>query len=309
MAQLRPDHPGTKEVARLLRKRVEAAAEVVRHARMSDEQIHEARKNLKKSRAALRLLRHALSAAEYRGLNAQLRDAARPLGLARDARVLRESLEMLADRYGEPAKRSIPQKLRRMLRSQQSEVRRQLMSSREGLRATRALLHKSHTRLKTLKPARGGWAALVPGFQETYGQGRKALKAARASGSAADLHEWRKQIKYLRYQLKMLEPLWPPLIDQWAEHAHQLSNHLGEDHDLFVLRQEIGAQEGLFSAAGDGGALCALIERCRRQLQSRAFALGERLFLEKPAQFAARFGRYWHRWKCDAHSDEQQDAP
>jgi hypothetical protein len=61
------------------------------------EAIHDARKHLKKGRAALRLARAARPHDEYRRRNATRRDAARPLGEIRDE-VLIDTLDRLARR-------------------------------------------------------------------------------------------------------------------------------------------------------------------------------------------------------------------
>src|ERR1700728_4201356 len=67
-------------------------------SRPSDVAVHRARKEIKKSRAALRLLRAALPEATYRREDAALRGAARTLNAARDARVLVRTLESLCRR-------------------------------------------------------------------------------------------------------------------------------------------------------------------------------------------------------------------
>jgi len=65
---------------------------------LSDTNVHEARKAIKKARATLRLLRNALPAATYRRENEALRNAARPLSATRDAKVLIDALDALAAR-------------------------------------------------------------------------------------------------------------------------------------------------------------------------------------------------------------------
>jgi CHAD domain-containing protein len=117
------------------------------------------------------------------------------------------------------------------------------------------------------------------------------------SRTTADLHEWRKQVKYLRYQFHLLEPLWPAIIGELADQAHALTEYLGEDHDLAVLEQRIRGGDRKLLDDQTRGALLALIERCRRRLQDKAFVLGQRLYEERPAQLRRRFGQYWRTWR------------
>jgi CHAD domain-containing protein len=62
----------------------------------TDRSVHAARKEMKRARAALRLMRASLGDAAYRRMNGQVRDAARPLTPIRDASVLIRSLELPA---------------------------------------------------------------------------------------------------------------------------------------------------------------------------------------------------------------------
>lgn len=61
--------------------------------------VHAARKALKKERSLLRLARGSLSSSVRRRENAALRDAGRRLSAARDADVLVQAIEDLAERY------------------------------------------------------------------------------------------------------------------------------------------------------------------------------------------------------------------
>jgi CHAD domain-containing protein len=61
--------------------------------------VHEARKDLKKARAVLRLARPALRSKAYRRENGALRDAGRLMSAARDADVLVTTMEGLAERF------------------------------------------------------------------------------------------------------------------------------------------------------------------------------------------------------------------
>src|SRR6266550_536207 len=86
---------GAEGIRRILRKEIEKALGAVDSARSpTDEGIHDARKRLKRARAALRLIREALGDREYR----ILRDAARPLSEIRDAKILIDIYDDLTGR-------------------------------------------------------------------------------------------------------------------------------------------------------------------------------------------------------------------
>src|SRR5579872_524749 len=89
------DHSGTRTVRRVAHGFISKAARRLSREQLSDKEVHGARKDLQKSRAALRLLRTALGDRTYRRENATLRDVARTLNTARDAKVLAQALEGL----------------------------------------------------------------------------------------------------------------------------------------------------------------------------------------------------------------------
>src|SRR3954469_20623902 len=166
----------------------------------SSVQIHEARKAIKRSRATLRLLRPTLSDRAYRVENATLRDAAEPLSAVRDARVLVESLDDLVSRERLEPKETTG--FRAALEGAQSDLRRDGTLGDRTFDRTRASLRAARDRIARSKLDSRGWADLADGLQRVYARGRKALRASRAECTAECLHEWRKQSKYLLYQLQ-----------------------------------------------------------------------------------------------------------
>src|SRR3954454_16302944 len=96
-------------VERVRREQLAAAAESLRDGEDPIEAIHDARKRIKKTRALLRLARPGLKKAEYRRRNRALRDTGRGMSANRDADVLVETVERLAERVvGQDPKKLFP---------------------------------------------------------------------------------------------------------------------------------------------------------------------------------------------------------
>ncbi|MGH8670054.1 MAG: CHAD domain-containing protein, partial [Burkholderiales bacterium] len=88
-----------------LAKALHRALALLRRPRFADRSVHEIRREIKRARAALRLLRDALGKEAYARENAALRDAGRRLSAVRDARVVQETLERVAKRGSGPLRR------------------------------------------------------------------------------------------------------------------------------------------------------------------------------------------------------------
>ncbi len=297
---LEKDEAGTKGVQRILKKESEKALESLNgnHRTLSDEAVHSARKLLKRMRADLRLLREALGDRVYRRENARFRDAARPLTELRDARVLVDTLDQLAEDGAADVERKALNKVRRTLQARYRDLRRKVAGDKSALKPVRESLEQAPQRSKKWGLPKKGWSVLGAGLERVYRASRKAFASARDQLTVDNLHEWRKQAKYLRSQLEVLQPLWPEPMEQLADQAHDLTDLLGDDHDLAVLRDTLQDAEA-FPDRATADRLCEAVDCRRRHLQDQAFALGARLFAEKPKAFVSRLKNYWQSWRAE----------
>ena len=247
--------------------------------------VHEARKDVKKTRALLRLYRRALGDATYRQENGELRDAGRALSGVRDADVLLETIDGLAERYAGRLPAGAFDAVRERLRADGVPA----SSVEESADAARARLSGALDRVGDWPLGRAGWSSVRKGLERSYARGRRAFEQAVDDRSDERLHEWRKRVKDLRYQQQLLREAWPQVIGAQAKGTKALADLLGDDHDLALL-----GERG--RASGAGGAehdeLVVLIARRRAELQDEAFRLGRRVYAESPKRFSARVGRY-----------------
>src|ERR1700733_10637342 len=70
-------------------------------------------------------------------------------------------------------------------------------------------------------------------------RGRQAFTRARGTREMEDLHAWRKRVKDLWYHERLLASTCGPTVRGHAKDLDRLSELLGDDHDLAVLRQEL----------------------------------------------------------------------
>jgi CHAD domain-containing protein len=105
------------------------------------------------------------------------------------------------------------------------------------------------------------------------------------------LHEWRKRVKDLWYELRLIAEIGGPSLRGQAKDAHALADLLGDDHDLAVLRERLLGPAG--GVAADVDAVLGLLDHRREQLQAQAMALGERVYAERPKAFLRRVRASW----------------
>lgn len=256
--------------------------------------VHSARKALKRTRSLLRLARGTIDRGERRSENAALRHAALTLSAPRDAEVTLQALEDLSDRFAGRVPQTTFDAIRTRLEAERDPARQRLLTS--GLPEQVADELKSvRTRVEEWSLERGGWRALEPGLSRGYRRGRAAFERARSEPTTENLHEWRKRAKDLWYHLRMLRPLSPGIMAGQADEAHKLSDRLGDDHDLALLREKL--ESGGTELPVDLDPVFELIDHRREQLQSEALLIGARLYAERPKNFARRIHRYWSAWR------------
>ena len=248
---------------------------------LSDESVHSARKKLKRARAGLRLLRDAVGKSAYARENAQLRDAARPFGRVRDAKATLDMLESLIAREKKHARRAVLLQLRRVLRTTRLSLLREVQRAGDVQNSARSIEAAGRRIERWRIPNRD--CVLGAGIDRIYRKGRKALAQVESDCSDANLHELRKQAKYIGQAMEIFDPLKARYLAKRIRRAESIADCLGEDHDLAIFQDRLAKPSAGPHAAYKG--LLAPIEHRRKKLQRKALKQGRRLYKSKAKAF------------------------
>jgi CHAD domain-containing protein len=121
------------------------------------------------------------------------------------------------------------------------------------------------------------------------------MRAVERQPGDEQLHEWRKRVKDLWYASQIVTPAAPKRMRRFAKSAHHLSDLLGDDHDLAVLKSYVDDHPYYFTHDSQRLALRAAIGRRREQLQREALALGPKLYQQSPKKFVRSVERSWRK--------------
>jgi len=143
---------------------------------------------------------------------------------------------------------------------------------------------------------RDGREALRQALHIVYRRGRDAFKDARDDGDAGDFHEWRKRVKYLRYQVDVLNRLWPGLMATLEDELHALSDNIGHHHDLHVLQETVHRLDPRFEAGDERELFDALVARTQERVAESALFRGARFYHPSPGDFCDAMECYWTVW-------------
>jgi excisionase family DNA binding protein len=264
-----------------------------------DEGLHEARKNCKRVRAALRLVRDEIGDPLYHQENIRFRDAAWRLATARDSWILIDSLDkIILDHPGQLPSGAFEAVRVNLLKHYEDTLACE-QADADHIPGILETLRAAFGPIENLPNQRGDFSAIQAGLRRVYLNGRRAMVQAYEEQAPAIFHEWRKQVKYLWHQVEILADLWPNVLMPLALELHTLSDYLGSDHDLAVLRLWVMEHPQDFSDQHELALLVTLIDQHRLTLEALARPLGERLYYDSPAAFTRRLKTYWQAWRTE----------
>ncbi|WPL18392.1 hypothetical protein Thiowin_03463 [Thiorhodovibrio winogradskyi] len=301
--ELDPAQPLDAEVRRIAINLIDHALAQIEAAEAAPhEAVHEVRKDCKKLRGLLRLIRPAVPSL-YKQENAVFRDAAAALSGLRDAEAAIETFDALIDHFRANLDPESLAPLRQGFEDHKASVAAGAQALDEQLDLARTALVAARERVpewvlptdRAHADAHGeaGWSLIGAGLHKTYQRGRRAMQDAYAQPSVAAFHEWRKRAKYLRYHLRLVRAAWPRVLKATYKEAKHLGDLLGDDHDLAVLEQLIDQADAFSPNRDPEQILLALSAQRSAQLREAAHGLGSRLYAEKPKQLDRRLQCYW----------------
>lgn len=241
--------------------------------------IHDIRKRIKKLRGLFRLLRAGFpEGAQEIDI---LRDLAGGLAGVRDAEVMLAAHDGVAG-YGGAGLRQVLQGRIEAARGAEAPDPAALRDALADMRA----------RSEIWRVRGGNGKVLRKGLARTLSRGGDALDHARDSRDPEAFHDWRKRVKDLWYQLRLLTPVWPAGIGPWCQVADDLGEALGTHHDLVLYVDWLETQDD-----GEAPALRAAAGIRRAAIEAQALATGARLYDADAEDVARLFTALWQGWR------------
>jgi CHAD domain-containing protein len=255
------------------------------------EGVHQARKAFKRMRALLLLIRPIIGEKAYARENQRYRGLGQKYSGVRDVQALLDTVHKLEASDAFAGKHRAVAAISEHLRGERTRAEKALAQGGAG------------SGLKALSTARRAFIRLplkdaaidevVRGLQAGYREGRRCYFKAYATDGDEEFHDWRKAMQRHWRHLQLVLSAWPEALQPRISLAQELSQLLGDEHDLSVLRERVSAH--CRSSLTDDE-MAEFLDLCRkRQMELRRLAKGRgaRLFGEKPKAFGLRIANYW----------------
>lgn len=259
--------------------------------------IHETRRTIKRIRAVLRLIRDEIGYSNYYRENSFYRDLSKHLSPARDSYVLIRTISG----FNKKAPSEFPEKeTGRLLDllSRKVDADLELFKNQSG-GFDRILedLEPAKERVGEYCHLRNDFSAIRKGIQRIYGNGYGFLKTIRKSHDEEQFHEYRKNTKYLLYQMELIQPAYPRLIKAYTGTIDEYGDLLGDTRDFERLAEFIRSQFANRALRASGQRLEEYTRRRITELMQRIQAEAGWIYAEKPGRFVKRLAKYWDSQK------------
>ena len=256
-----------------------------------EQAVHEVRKRCKEVRGLARLVRQALGP-NFKPFDRAVRDAAATLSSIRDAHAVLATFDNLRSAQAGAITPELDE-VRIGQAALAADATIQLQQSDDRLTIARSLLIDAKQQIEHWKIP-SGFSPLGDGLLVTYRRGHHGLRRAHKKTKDRRMHEWRKAVKYLWYQVRLVEQAAPSILEPLKERLDDLGDALGDDHDLTVLIERLDRDPHAYGSRKAVKHARRLARKQQRKLRRRAFRLGESLYAEDDEAFVARIEAYWN---------------
>lgn len=200
--------------------------------------VHASRKHCKKLRGLVRLVRPGMEDASQAS-NTTFRDAARRLGPIRNAHAISDTFDELLDVVGAcvpDAAAQVGSRLRDAATGMSDD------EVKDRIAGARRLITEGVELIRQWEVDDAS-TAVEGGIAKTYKRSRNRLDDLHECVETQTLHQWRKRVKYGWYHSRLLRNAAPSILTRQAARLHDLSDALGDDHDLAIIDRRLGALE------------------------------------------------------------------
>jgi CHAD domain-containing protein len=271
---------------RVLREQIESALELCRHpAKQRGITVHEVRKHLKKLRAAMRLAIPEVGKDQHTREDRCVRKIGRLVSDLRDAQVRLQTLIQLRDDTAKGPEDSPFPRIEELL-----SLERESFSAAFAGWQKQAIPQLERVEARLLKwPLEGlTWKQVCNAVGKIYKRGQRGLAKTIDDPEPENFHAWRKRVKDIWYQLRILQPLNRMVLTEMAHDAEVLGELLGREHDLNFLWARLETERGDEALRDELAHLEKLIPKRGKRLCTNALELGRRFYAEPAKAFAKR---------------------
>ena len=284
--RLKVREPLREGLKRVFCEEIDSALHMCQHpAKERGVTVHEVRKHLKKLRAAIRLAIGAVGKNCHAEEDRCVRNIGRLVSDLRDAQVRLQTFIQLRDKAAKNSERQLFPLTGELLL-----LERESFSAAFAGWQKEAIPQLENVKARLMAWPLDGltWKQICNAVCKIYRRGQRALAKVIDDPEPEDFHAWRKRVKDVWYELRILQPLNRTVLEEMAHDAELLGELLGSEHDLNFLWARLEKESADEALADELAQLQKMItKRCKR-LRRDVLELGRRFYAEPSKAFGKR---------------------
>ncbi len=264
-----------------------------------NEDIHDTRKNFKKARTVLRLVRSNIGEHSFQLENSFYRDSGRTLSDLRDSTVLIQTFDKLLKNSELEMSNFDFSVFRDFLIEKHKNIRLAKSKKSAVINSLSTDLLLGRSRVFDLPLSGDDFKLVKKNLQIIYEQGQRYMYAVLSESIKENIHEWRKRVKNLWYSMRILSNIWPEIMSPLVILLGKLSDTLGDANDLFLLKEKIILNQSKLKDDQHMRDLINFIDRRIIDLIREARSIGRKVYSEDSKYFVGRMQNYFEIWRSE----------
>jgi len=264
-----------------------------------NEDVHEIRKNFKKIRTVYRLIRSDLGGKSFQIENSFYGDSSRMLSDLRDSTVLIYTFEKLLKNSELEMSNFDFSIFRNFLFEKHKNISASKHKKSQVMNSLSTDLLLARSRVFDWPISGDNFKVIKKNLQWIYEQGQISMYAVFTEAIKENVHEWRKRVKDLWYSMRILNNLWPEIMNPLVTLLGKLSDILGDTNDLFLLKERIITNQSKFKDIQHTRELLNFIDRRIIDLLRDARLIGRKIYSEDSKYFVGRMQNYFEIWRSE----------
>ena len=264
-----------------------------------NEDVHETRKNFKKIRTVLRLIKTSIGNQNFKLENSFYAGSGRVLSDLRDSTVLISTFDKLLKKSELEMSSFDFSIFRNFLIEKHKNISASKSKKSEVINSLSTDLLLARSRVFDLEITGDSFKLIKNNLRRIYEQGQQCMYAVFSEPIKANVHEWRKRVKDLWYSMRILSNIWPEIMSPLVILLGRLSDLLGDTNDLFLLKERIIANQSKFKDDQHTKELITFIDRRIIDLLREARSIGRKVYSEDSKYFVGRMQNYFEIWRSE----------
>lgn len=261
------------------------------------EDVHESRKNFKKIRTVIRLIKSSIGNQTFKTENSFYAGSGRVLSDLRDSTVLISTFDKLLKKSELEMSSFDFSLFRNFLIEKHKNISASKHKKSEVMNSLSTDLLLARSRVFDWQISGDSFKIIRKNLRRIYELGQYEMNTVLNEANKTNVHEWRKRVKDLWYSMRILSNVWPEIMSPLVTLLGKLSDLLGDTNDLFLLKERIISNQSKFKDDQHTKELINFIDKRIIDLLRESRSIGSKVYSEDSKYFVGRIENYFKIWR------------